>query len=235
MIIYPKNLQDQHFFKWFKSKVSHVKQAGQEIDDDVLVLSLPPSSQATSYRSIYAFEIHIWFLNQVMKTATNLATSCNVSSMEGICETAWNAMRSVRCASKRGRIWKHLIGPHLPIGPQLALIMQSSLFCHEILEMWRNNQEWLGKAAGDFVDPIKFFWDGSKVRLCQNFWNPAATWELPVVCPQCKTSHKAFPRKCEELLDPRNWDESSQVYKFLCRQCRHLMVSPKQMLQVEFQ
>lgn len=99
----------------------------------------------------------------------------------------------------------------------------------------RNNQEWLGKAACDFVDPIKNFWDGSKIRLCQNFWNPAATWELLVVCPQCKTSHKAFPRKCEELLDPRNWDESSQVYKFLCRQCRHLMVSPKQMLQVEFQ
>ena len=119
---------------------------------------------------------------------------------------------------------------YLPIGPQLALIMQSSLFGHENLKTWRNSQEWLGKAACDFVDPIKNLWDGMKVRLCQNFWNPAATWELPVISSQCKTNHKAFPRKCEELLDPRNWDESSQVYKFLCRQCRHLMVSPKQML-----
>ena len=36
-IVYPKNLQDEQFPKWFKSKVSHAKQVGHEIDDDVLV------------------------------------------------------------------------------------------------------------------------------------------------------------------------------------------------------
>jgi hypothetical protein len=50
MIVYLENLQNEYFSKWFKSEVSRAKQAGEEIDEDVLVLSLPPSSQATSYR-----------------------------------------------------------------------------------------------------------------------------------------------------------------------------------------
>ena len=98
--------------------------------------------------------------------------------------------------------------------------------------MWRNNQIWLEKTVDDVVNPIKKFWDGSKVRINQDFWNPATKWELPVVCLECKTCHKAFPKKCEELLDPRNWDESLQTYKFVCRKCQHSIVAPKQMLQV---
>lgn len=34
---------------------------------------------------------------------------------------------------------------YLPIGPQLTLIMKSKSFCHQILEMWRNRQRWMGK------------------------------------------------------------------------------------------
>jgi len=123
---------------------------------------------------------------------------------------------------------------YLPIGPQLSLIMQSKLFCHEILEMWRNNGTWMGKSVEDVVNPIKNLWDGMKVRINQDFWNPSKEWELPIICPQpnCKTSHKAFPRKCDELLDPRSWDENLQAYKFLCRKCRHSIVAPKSMCQV---
>lgn len=123
---------------------------------------------------------------------------------------------------------------YLPIGPQLSLIMQSKMFCHEILEMWRNNGTWMGKSVEDVVNPIKNFWDGMKVRINQDFWNPSKEWELPIICPQpnCKTSHKAFPRKCDELLDPRSWDENLQAYKFLCRKCRHSIVAPKSMCQV---
>ena len=58
-IVYPENLQDEHFHKWFLSEVSRAKAAGEDIDEDVFVLSLPPSSQATSYRSMYAFGNHI--------------------------------------------------------------------------------------------------------------------------------------------------------------------------------
>ena len=58
-IVYPKNLQDEPFHNWFKSEISRAKAAGEEIDEDILVLSLPPSSQAISYRSMYAFENHI--------------------------------------------------------------------------------------------------------------------------------------------------------------------------------
>jgi hypothetical protein len=59
MIVYPENLQDEHFHNWFKSEVSRAKEVGEEIDEDVLVLSHLPSNQATSYRSMYAFRNHI--------------------------------------------------------------------------------------------------------------------------------------------------------------------------------
>jgi hypothetical protein len=49
MIVYPENLRDEHFHSWFKSEISRAKAAGEEIDEDVLVLSFPASSQATSY------------------------------------------------------------------------------------------------------------------------------------------------------------------------------------------
>lgn len=58
-IVYPEDLRDEVFSKWFKSEISRAKEAGEAIDEDVLVLSLPPSSQATSYRSMYAFGNHI--------------------------------------------------------------------------------------------------------------------------------------------------------------------------------
>jgi hypothetical protein len=59
IIIYHKNLQDEHYHNWFKLEVSCAKTEGEDIDENVLVLSLPPSSQATSYRSMYAFKNHI--------------------------------------------------------------------------------------------------------------------------------------------------------------------------------
>ena len=58
-IVYLENLRDEGFPKWFKSEISRVKEAGEAIGEDVLVLFLPPSSQATSYRSMYAFGNHI--------------------------------------------------------------------------------------------------------------------------------------------------------------------------------
>ena len=43
-IVYLENLQDEHFHNWFKSEVSRAKAVGEEIDVDVLILSLPSSS-----------------------------------------------------------------------------------------------------------------------------------------------------------------------------------------------
>lgn len=52
-------LQDTHFSKLFKSEFSCDKQARKKINEDVLVLSLSPSSQITWYRSMYAFKNQI--------------------------------------------------------------------------------------------------------------------------------------------------------------------------------
>ena len=57
--MYLENFQHQHFSKLFKSEVSHAKKARQEIDNDVLVLSLPPSIQTSLHHSLYAFEFHV--------------------------------------------------------------------------------------------------------------------------------------------------------------------------------
>ena len=47
-IVYSKNLQDEYFNNWFKSEISCAKAVREEIDEDVLVLFLPSSCQATS-------------------------------------------------------------------------------------------------------------------------------------------------------------------------------------------
>ena len=72
MIVHPKNLQDKPFYNWFKSEVSLTKAAGEEIDEDILVLYFPPSSQSTSYRSMYAFENHIR-----VRSAEGTLTTCD--------------------------------------------------------------------------------------------------------------------------------------------------------------
>jgi len=58
---------------------------------------------------------------------------------------------------------------YLPIGPWLTLILKSKSFYHEILEMWRNRIMWMNRNVDDFIDPIMDFWNGSKVRITQNF------------------------------------------------------------------
>jgi hypothetical protein len=49
MIVYPENLQEKPFHNWFKSEVSRAKAAGEDIDEDVLVLSLNPFKKLASY------------------------------------------------------------------------------------------------------------------------------------------------------------------------------------------
>ena len=49
MIVYSKNLRDEHFHNWSLSEISRAKAVGEDIDEDVLILSLPPSNQTTSY------------------------------------------------------------------------------------------------------------------------------------------------------------------------------------------
>jgi hypothetical protein len=92
-IVYPENLQEEPFHSWFKSEVSRAKAAGEEIDEDVLVLSLPPSSQATSYRSMYAFGNHIR-----VRSAEGTLTTCDC----GVAATfSQNCRSSVRAKTMK--------------------------------------------------------------------------------------------------------------------------------------
>ncbi len=51
---------DEEFHAWSPKAVVHAMEVGNEkVDEDVRALILPPSNQAKSYRSMYAFGNHI--------------------------------------------------------------------------------------------------------------------------------------------------------------------------------
>lgn len=111
---------------------------------------------------------------------------------------------------------------YLSIAEQLRLIMSSQSYCEKILNMWTNKDRWINKSVFEGPDHVKEFWDGEKIRLYQDFWNPATTWELPVRCstPGCKMAYQAFPlcQKHENLIS--GWNETTQTYEFDCFSCK---------------
>ena len=80
-----------------QSDVSHAKEAEEAIDKDVLILSLPPSSQTCSYRSTYAFGIHIRVHSA---EETFITVDSNVAAT-----FTQNCRSSVHAATSRRQTW----------------------------------------------------------------------------------------------------------------------------------
>ncbi|KAI5069320.1 hypothetical protein GOP47_0015621 [Adiantum capillus-veneris] len=93
--------------------------------------------------------------------------------------------------------------------------------------MWRRKDRWLSRSTTDLSMVIDEFWDGAKCKDLQEFWNPASTFELPVICERCRHSYKAWPSTyaAEELS--LNWTKDQQMYAFTCKSCRRLIRSAK--------
>ncbi|MCO5607388.1 hypothetical protein L7F22_061584 [Adiantum nelumboides] len=112
---------------------------------------------------------------------------------------------------------------YIPLIEQLKKLCLSESYCHDFLGMWRARSSWLGKEVAETPTYIHEFWDGEKTRLYQEFWDPDAYWEAPVLCCNefCNMSYRAFPTalKSQELHSA--WNECSKEYIFKCTKCRH--------------
>ncbi|MCO5595320.1 hypothetical protein L7F22_049361 [Adiantum nelumboides] len=112
---------------------------------------------------------------------------------------------------------------YIPLIEQLKKLCLSESYCHDFLGMWRARSSWLGKEVVETPTYIHEFWDGEKTRLYQEFWDPDAYWEAPVLCCNefCNMSYRAFPTalKSQELHSA--WNECSKEYIFKCTKCRH--------------
>ena len=59
-VVYPTEMCDEDFHIWFpKAVIRAIEDGTEEVPQDVKALMLPPSDQAKSYRSMYAFGNHI--------------------------------------------------------------------------------------------------------------------------------------------------------------------------------
>lgn len=59
-VMYPAELREEDFHIWFpKAVLRTIEEGTEEVEQDVRALMLPPSDQAKSYRSMYAFGNHI--------------------------------------------------------------------------------------------------------------------------------------------------------------------------------
>lgn len=115
---------------------------------------------------------------------------------------------------------------------QLKALCKSEAFCHDFLGMWRERERWLDKDPSHYPEFIHEFWDGEKTRLCQDFWNPDASWEAPIHCSNqyCKMTYKAFPQKHPKLLS--GWKEDLQEYEFKCARCMQPIQAKRTLVQV---
>ncbi|MCO5580896.1 hypothetical protein L7F22_034769 [Adiantum nelumboides] len=105
---------------------------------------------------------------------------------------------------------------YISIEHQLKCLTRSQSICHEFLEMWRNKKRWLDNSCISEDTKIHEFWDGTKCKNFEDFWNPNSHFELPVICPnsECKQAYRAWPTP-DNALQAR-----STKYKVLCKSCR---------------
>jgi hypothetical protein len=86
-----------------------------------------------------------------------------------------------------GRFRKYvLVVDYLPIGGQLASLCKSLSHCLESLELWHQWGRWLGKTPSFQSENIFEFWDGTKMRAYQAFWEPKVSSYLDI-----KTNQKS--------------------------------------------
>ena len=64
---------------------------------------------------------------------------------------------------------------YIEIKSWFGCMCRSRSFCHNMLELWRNRQEWMGLGANHEPPNIRQFWHGAKFRENQKFWNAENT------------------------------------------------------------
>ncbi|MCO5577982.1 hypothetical protein L7F22_031820 [Adiantum nelumboides] len=104
---------------------------------------------------------------------------------------------------------------------QLQLLCKSETLCYDFLRMWRSKERWINQPPSAYPDHINEYWDGEKIRIYQDFWNPDKEWEAPIICedPKCLRAHRAFPKElmCKSLQ--KGWSSEQGEYIFRCSKC----------------
>lgn len=116
---------------------------------------------------------------------------------------------------------------------QLQHLCRSEVYCHDFMGMWRARERWLGKETFEHPEGIHEVWDGEKMRLYQNFWNPEASWEAPVICQNenCRMAYRAFPPSLVSKELVAGWNEVSEMYEFLCSRCKREIREKRRLIQ----
>ena len=78
---------------------------------------------------------------------------------------------------------------------ELEQLCKNKTQCHEFLEHWRHRNEWRSIESDNHPSEISKFWDGSKFRMNQAFWDHDRQWELPLRCANvdCAQVYRVFP------------------------------------------
>ena len=58
------------FEMWLRLAVQNAQAAGEEVDNEIIDICMPPTLMAMSYRSIYAYENHFWVRSAEMNLST---------------------------------------------------------------------------------------------------------------------------------------------------------------------
>ncbi|KAI5063929.1 hypothetical protein GOP47_0020599 [Adiantum capillus-veneris] len=116
---------------------------------------------------------------------------------------------------------------------QLRLLCQCEEFCHDFLRMWRARSSWQADSSTS-TNVINDYWDGEKIRMCKDFWNPQKEWEIPVKCPNsfCAMYYRTFPTALRSPELNNNWNEITREYEFLCSHCATYIKVPRRMVKV---
>lgn len=167
-----------------------------------------------------------WFWDQVKKIAIESVKSYNTKFMEKIYEIASNVVRSVQEASNEtyDSIWLPTEWAPIDLDNAIIFILLWNFRdvqeqSHLVREAWKWHCQSYKKLLGQFQGQNKsrFLEPHYKVRV--NLW----------LVHNTKHSMKHF-QESEELLDPKNWYENLQTYKFFCKKIQHFIVAPKNML-----
>lgn len=139
-----------------------------------------------------------------------------------------------RCSKCNNRRKEMIQFQYISIIDQLRALCSSESYCHEFLAMWRAKSRWLGKQVAECPEYIHEYWDGEKVRIYQQFWNPDDCWEAPVICSNqyCKMTYRAFPENHKSRSLLCGWREEFKKYKFRCIKCNRWIEEEKKFIKV---